>query len=701
VKNSVTSPVLFHDSRVLLFGVSFFIFFSLPVFSQNYPNKDFNPERLVDEIFPLQELDINYQELYEILLQYISHPVDLNRVSAEELRSLHVLREEQVESFFAYRYENGPFLSVYELQSIPGFDLPTLYKLMPFVRVKDLTTIIDKAFIGRVFNESNNYFITRYERTLERQAGYQKDAKAGIRFAGSPDKLYMRFQESKMDDFSFGVTAEKDAGEAVTWKPSRYYYGVDFLSFHGQAQHKGRIRNLIVGDYLAQFGQGLALGGGFGMGLGSETITTIRRSNLGFIPYTSLNESHFLRGMATSLTVKKNMIVHFFGSRFRKDGVVNQDSTDDAYEFVSSLAVTGYHRTAAELASRKQILEINYGGVIQYKKAALDAGVILHETHFSLPIYRNPTPYNQFSFSGRENTNLSVFLNYTKNNFTFFSERAQTLHHGTATIAGLLGSISHQLDISLLYRNYSKDFYSFYSNAVSENTIPQNESGAYWGWKYSFSKKYSMTGYVDLFRFPWLRYRGYSPSEGSEWLMRFNYQPLRATLIFIQAREESKIRNLTTNYNLYQKGNGIKRNYSINCDYSASLKATFKTRMQISTYTLAGKTTRGFALIQDANFAAGRFSFATRYALFSTDDYDNRLYLYERDVWLAFSFPAYYGVGVSTYVLIQFKLSKKIDLWLRWSHTRYTDRDTVGTGGEMVHGNVRNDVKLQVRIRFT
>src|SRR5437868_9579791 len=62
--------------------------------------------------------------------------------------------------------------------------------------------------------------------------------------------------------------------------------------------------------------------------------------------------------------------------------------------------------------------------------------------------------------------------------------------------------------------------FTVYSNAIAESSIPQNESGMYWGWKYSFSKKYSLAGYFDLFSFPWLRYRSYSPTEGSEWLVR-------------------------------------------------------------------------------------------------------------------------------------------------------------------------------------
>jgi hypothetical protein len=669
-------------------------------FAQDYPRKEINPERLVDELFPQQNLDINYQLLYENLLQQLSHPMDLNHASVDELRSLFILSEEQTEALISWREEFGLLLSVYELQSIPSFDLITIYKLMPFVYVRDLTTTLDKAFLNRLVSENDSYFILRSGGTLQSQKGYLKTTDSASRYAGSPEDIYARFRMSRPGDFSFGFTAEKDAGEPLMFNPSKHYYGMDFFSFHAQAVRKGWVKNLIVGDFLAQFGQGLALGGGFGMGKGSETITTLRRSTLGFMPYTSVNESNFFRGIAASIGLTKNFTIHSFASGLRRDAIANQDSTNEDYSFISSFAVTGLHRTPGEIASRKQILEINYGSVLNYKSVSVEAGIIFHRTTFSLPITRNPTDYNQFSFNGNQNSNLSAFCNYTKNNFTFFSEAAQTWEHGSAFIAGLLGSVTRQLDISLLYRRYQKNFFSFYSNAIAENTLPQNESGYYVGWKYALSKKYSWSGYLDMFHFPWLRYRAYAPGGGNEWLLRFNYQPSKTVLMYAQFREGSKIRNLSNDDNLYQTGRGVKHSLWINSDYGASASITFKTRAQFSSYAIGGNTTRGFVLLQDFNADIGRFSFSVRYSLFHTDDYDNRQYVYEQDVWLAFSFPAYYGTGVHSHFLTRFRISKTTDVWIRWSHTRYTDRTIIGTGGETINGSVRDDVKLQLRRSF-
>ncbi len=676
------------------------IFLSIPIQAQDYPRTDYNLEKLADEIFPIQDLDLNYEELYENLAQLLTNPVDLNQASAEELRSLFVLREAQVENLIRYRQEQGRLLSIYELQAVPGFDMDAINRLIPFTIVRDPSSSFDKNLLRRIVEEKSNYFVFRHERTLEDKKGYLPETDSSARYIGSPDKLYSRFRINHTGDFSFGFTVEKDAGESFSWNPNYKKYGFDYNSVHAQVMNKGRIKNIIVGDFQAQFGQGLLLGGGFGMGKGSESITTIRRSNLGFIPYTSLNEFGYFRGAAVTTTLLKNLTLSGFLSRLNRDGRISFSETSEDLNSISSLGTSGFHRTSSEFESRKKIDETNYGLILNYKHKSLDGGLLFHQTYFGTPIYREPTLYNQFTFRGDQNSNLGIFLNYTWNNFTFFSEAAKTLQHGNAITIGTLGSLTPKLDISLLYRNFSKDFYSFYSNAVAESTLPQNESGFYWGLKYIFNKKYSASGYVDLFRFPWLRYRSYTSSTGREWLMRLNYRPSKMVSLFIQAREESKVRNIPAETNLYKTGIGSKKNFWFNVDYMATQKLSFKTRVQLSSYSLNNTRTKGFALIQDVNFDISRFTFSTRYALFDTDDYDNRQYVYERDVWLAFSFPAYYGVGIRSYAMVQYRVNKKIDLWLRWAKTNYTDRDTIGSGGETIYGNTKNDLKFQVRIKL-
>jgi hypothetical protein len=254
--------------------------------------------------------------------------------------------------------------------------------------------------------------------------------------------------------------------------------------------------------------------------------------------------------------------------------------------------------------------------------------------------------------------------------------------------------------MALAYRKFDRNFYSFYGNAFSENTSPQNETALYWGWKYRWNRKYSTSGYVDQFKFPWLGFRRYAPSYGHEWLLRFNYQPDRKTLIFVQLREEAKVRNQSEETNAYILKQGKKRNFWLALHYTIGEHIKLKSRIQYSTFSIAGSHSEGLALLQDISFTKGRFQLSARHALFDTDDFDNRQYVYENDVWLAFSLPAYEGRGIRNYVLVEYKVNKKIGLWLRYSRTRYTDREEIGTGLEKIAGNTKNDLKFQAVFKF-
>lgn len=668
-------------------------------FAQDYPRKEIDLERLADELFGFQDLDLNYEDLYENLALLLAHPLNLNKASAEELRFLNLLTEEHVQNLMLYRTENGPLLSVYELQAIPGFDLQTINRVVHFFTVDDPSNKVNTSMFHRAIENGSHYLLLRYENTLETKRGFTDQVSPQQQFKGDEHKLYMRFRSSRPGDYSLGFTAEKDAGETLQWNPSEKYYGADFTSIHAQILNKGKIKNLVLGDYQAQFGQGLILGGNFGFGKGAETITTIRRSTLGFTPYTSVNEIGYLRGAALTYQIRPEISLSGFYSRTHRDASIASDSTD--LSFASAFQTTGFHRNDSELSRRKTLGESQQGIVINYKKTFIDAGLIYHRLSYDIPVNRTPQPFNQFIFSGERLINTGAYLNYARYNFTFFAEAAKTITGGYGITSGLLGSLTPQLDVAFHYRNYQRHFQSLYSNAFGESTVPRNERGIYWGWRYRWNRTYSLAGYMDFFRFPWLQYRNYRPSDGHEFLLRFNYQPSRNVTLFIQAREESKSRNISnSDSNLYASANGIKRNYWMACDYSANQMLRLKTRAQFSTYSVGSAFTRGMVLLQDISLNFGKLSVTGRYALFDTEDYDNRQYVFERDVWLAFSMPALSGTGIRNYVLLQYDLNKKLTCWIRYACSRYTDREEIGSGVDALDANTRNDVKLQVRYRF-
>lgn len=650
-------------------------------------------DHLADELLATAEADVSYDELYETLTHLLANPVELNQVSREQLRAFIMLSESEINSFINYRNEQGPFLNVLELQAIPGWSETTVRHVTPFVFVRDPASRIDEGMVRRIWSETNSYLTLRYERTLEPKRGYGISEDSSRRYAGSPDKYYVRYRISRPGDFSVGFTAEKDPGELLDWNPG-VQYGFDFLSGHIQLIRKGRLENLVIGDFQAQFGQGLQLGSVFGLGKTAQTITGIRRSNLGFLPYMSASESYYLRGLAASFRLTDQFRLHFFGSLKNRDASVNLENDD-----VSSLQSSGLHRTLPELRGRAQVRDRDIGAVLQFRSRVVDAGILGFEKTLSRTKIPNPTPYNQFQFQGSAFRNIGAYVNVSWSNVTFFSEVAHTVGQGNAITAGLLGNLTPKLEMSWLYRSFDSKYFSEYANAVAEGSVPQNEQGLYWGVKYAFSRKLSLSGYLDVFRFPWLRYRVYRPSMGSEWLLRLDYAPSKSMIFFLQGREETKDRNLSADGPLYQVEPGTRRQAWLGGELLLSPSLSIQARVQGSQYELDGVITRGMAFTQGASWKKGRWSVSARYALFDTDDYDNRQYVYEKDVWMATSLPAYEGSGIRNYVVIHYALSRHLDCWVRWARTWYSDREVIGSGGEEIAGNARNDIKFQLRIR--
>ncbi|HEX6889384.1 MAG TPA: helix-hairpin-helix domain-containing protein [Chryseolinea sp.] len=666
--------------------------------AQDFPRTDIDPIRLADDLYGVQDQDLNYEELYENLLQLLSRPLDLNKVAAEELRFLKILSEEQITSFLEYRDNNGKLLSIYELQAVPLLDIETILKIAPLVKVKDPASTLDASFWNRVKSEGDNYFMIRYERTLQSPSGFTAEADSVQKFRGSPDKVYLRFRSSTPGDYSAGFTAEKDPGETISWSQRRHYYGFDYLSLHFQIQNKGRLKNLVVGDFQSQFAQGVMLGGAFGTGKGSETILTCRRSNIGLMPYTSVNEAGYLRGVGATVELTPNVDMTAFYSRAKRDANLEADTLSETV--VSSFQSSGLHRNVPELTKRKTVVDQNAALVVQYKLRQIDAGLMYNIVNFNVDVERRRTPYNQFAFEGKTQQNVGAYVNCTFQNVAFFSEFARSLKKGTALTAGILLGASTKLDIAVLYRNFSRNFYSFYSNAFAENSITQNEKGIYWGWKYRFNHRLGLSGYVDFFDFPWLKYRGYSPSDGHEWLLRCSYQPTKKVLMFVQVREESRHRNTGENTITFPTNQGQKVNYWIGLEYGLRQKLKMKTRAQFSRYKFNAQTSRGMTLLQDISANIGKIQLTARYAITDTDDYDNRQYVYENDVWLAYSMPAYSGVSTRRMLLIEYKVNRFLSLWLRFASTRFPDEEKIGSGPDTINTNIKNDVKFQLRITF-
>lgn len=675
--------------------------------AQPPPKKEIDMDAFVQDLFSQQSANVNYEAMYESLFQFYRYPLDLNKATRDELESLFILTPVQAKNIIDYRNKNGKYLTIYELQAVEGINKNTFEKLIPFVKILDEGLNKDaRSLWQRIKTEDNSYAIVRYEQTLEKRKGFLPETPENQRFIGSPAEIFARYRIQSQGDFSLGITAKNDAGEAITWNPSKKQYGLDYYSAHFFIQNKGKLKSLAIGDYQVQIGQGLAMSSGFYIGKGAEAITTVKRSNQGIRPYTGAMETGFLRGVAATLNFKKIDWTNFFSYR-NLDGNIRTgfDTITNSDQYVSSVLRFGYHRTQNELANKGNIGEAIGGTHLLYisTNKNLKIGLSGIYTHYNVAFQPQNRVYNLFDFSGNLNYNLGADFSYNYQNFTFFGEYNRSKGGGNGILAGLIASLHPKIDLSLLFRNYDPNFYSFYGNTFGEISTNRNERGFYWGIKYTPHRKLNFAAYFDKFSQPWLTIRAEAPTDGFEYRLRINWMPTKKITLYAQFIDEhkqtNKINNLTPQDYIVGQ---YRRNWLFNMDYKTEKILSLKSRVQLTTFQQdSSKLETGIVMLQDVNFDFNKkFRIGFRFAIFDSKNFNTRLYVYEKNVLYAFALPLYQGVGVRNYVIIQYKLNRNWDFWARIAAFNYRDIDKISAGINEIDGNSKTDITFQTKYSF-
>ena len=128
---------------------------------------------------------------------------------------------------------------------------------------------------------------------------------------------------------------------------------------------------------------------------------------------------------------------------------------------------------------------------------------------------------------------------------------------------------------------------------------------------------------------------------------------------------------------------------------------TLKTRVESSLYSGLEKE-NGLLIFQDIGLEPNNIPLKSifRIAWFSTDGYNSRIYAYENDLLYTFSIPAYYGKGFRTYLNLNCKISKKIDVWFKIANTHWNDRNAISSGYNEISGNNKTELKFQLRLKI-
>ena len=623
-----------------------------------------------------------WESQQELLTELHENPIDLNSATRSQLLQLPFLSERSADALVDYRTLHGPLRSLGELRLIRELSLHErewLGSIGTVDSTEQQATRSDTTWWGRASHE----LTTRADIPLYNRAGWP-----GRR--GIANRLRYTWQQGRHLDV--GLRGETDAGEPMFNRTTPLW---DSYGGHVHLRDLGPLRDVILGDYKASFGQGLVMNNGLRFG---KLSMGLWRTAGGIRPHRSTDEVNFLRGAAATLAWGRSWELTALYSFRHLDATVAADNT------VQTINSSGLHRTDSELRHR---------GTLGSHATGLHLA-----TSFPLPLpASSPAPsaptlsfgltglYQYYDHQFRQSDQLyrrilpegyqfgAVGVDYSLRSSRLYLGGETALSPAIATLNKAAWRFSANTQLTAIQRFYSKHYFSPYASAYGENSRVQNESGLTLQLEADHLGPLALRALLDYFYSPWPRYTMSRASTGWEGLLQTTFSPRRG-------------RTLLLRYSVKSKEQNDRRHVShrLRASYSHSLSPLWTAHLTalLHHYHEGGNST-GFSIAPRADYtsASQRLRLSLLAVVFRTDDYDSRLFLYEPSLLQTFGMQQLYGHGQRLAATLRLRSrNRRWDVQTKVGATHYSDRRAISSGPLRIDSPWKADVQLLLRLRL-
>ena len=652
---------------------------------------------MLEQFSAESEVAFDYNSIYEELISISQNPINLNHTKREELERLAFLSDVQVESILAYLYQFGNIKTVYELQLIEGLDMTDIRRILPFIFVGEGGNENTKIYWTDVLKYGKQELLIRIDKGLEEKSGYLSEEEPSNQastgnYLGNQFYTCTKYRFHYKDRIQCSFSAEKDAGEQF-W--GDVHKGYDFYSATLQLNNIGRIKTIVIGDFRANFGQGLVLHPDLVMGKSSFALKVANR-NSGLKKYSSTDENNFFRGGGFSYQFGKIELSAFYSNKW-----IDGDTVNGSFPTWKKY---GLHRTESEYRSKQTINQQLLGLNSTINFSELKLGFTLVHTALDQQLQSEKSTYNHFHFSGNHQTTAGLNYRIRLLNLNMFGEIGRTDKGAMASVNGVSFSPTSEVSLVALQRNYSPEYDSFYANAFSETSRVSNENGLYLAAEIRPFKQWKIVTAADSYTAPWPRFGMDAPSIGHSYFIQADYTAQRNLTMFWRYKYDEKQTNdgltdakIATLVPTYKSSLQYKLCYTVgNFRIKSICNVNFAQRN-------SEPITHGIIFAQDLSYSpiSSTYSVDIRLQLFDAIHYENRFYSYEQDVLYAFSMPMVYGIGSRYYLNLRYNCNQSISVWFKIAQTVYADgRENHSTGNEMIVGNRKTDFRMLLKYLF-
>lgn len=639
------------------------------------------------------------QHDYELLQSLSLNKLDLNRATREDLEQLPFLSAQQIMELQEYTYRYGGMRSLGELKMIRSLDHFTRSLLLQFVTLTQPEAIADTA---RTRHDVHQRLLVTAKLPTYTRKGDRTAASSGG-YIGPQWRHWWRYMIDVDGQWKAAAIGSQDSGEPFLHDKNKR--GWDYYSLYvlyrpkplpvWKAERRPQwfsLKDVVAGRYRLHMGMGLVLNNNLSFGK-AGTLQSLGRSSHLVSGHSSRSEANYMQGAAATLSVYKTLktsldITGFFSWR-KIDATLDDDGN------IRTILRTGYHRTRSEMSRRHNASQTAYGGNINWRWQRWHVGMTAVETGFNRPLHPDKRQlYHQWDATGKNFWNASVDYGYTSSQLNISGETAVGDGKGWATINSVSWLATSSLRLMALQRFYSYRYHALLAHSFSEGGSVHNESGVYVGAEWNPSRGLQLSGYTDITYFAWARYRASASSHAWDNLLSAAYSVGAWTFLAryrLRRREHDNADKTALVHTTTQRGR-------LSARYDGTTWHVH-TQLNVAAST-TGKTSHGWMLTEQGGWTWHRLYAYASVSYFHTDNYDTRLYVYERGPLYTFSVPMMYGEGIRYGILVRADISKHLYLLGKISVTDYLDRNHISSGMQQIDQSSQTDVEIQLSVKL-
>ena len=613
----------------------------------------------------LSESMTDAEEIHALIEEYSDHPLNINSANRDDLENFSFLTPGQIDSIL----ESRPFRQKAALRGILG---DQIYKLFhPFITIARTPPALHVESVLRVQTQ------------LEKNRGIRN----GI-YTGSPWSLYSRLKFRYRSTLSGGILTQKDSGELLLYD---HYSG--FLQWQNIKNHY----KIILGNYQLQAAQGLVLASAFGNSKGIFPLTAMQNDGVRLLSFLSANESTGFRGISGQYQAPQNLNFTCFYS----DQIKDVNLADGK---IKSLASSGYHRSAEEIAGMDVLREIIYGaGASVFLHESFNLGALALHSRYKTrtdrsisfltsseddaPASFSPDPVRIYSiFSTISFADLNCSGELAANNFHQVAQQYMLCYSGHDSEAGLKWWF--------IPGNYVSPFgLSFASNS----TFPKAKNGVYLAASTLIMPKLLVSLYWTTEKDLGPTYFDPMPLSQKQFLAQTLYSPDHTTQVLFRYRYSQQQHYTPTKLKTYAD-----ELYNFRIQIEKTFSPSFRIRCRVEKmFTRDIRQPQGINIFHDLNWnILSTITLIFRFTSFKTDDYLVHLYEYENDLPGVFSTYSINGKGNKWYLLLKWHPSDHFLLWIKYRQLYLDGVPSIGTGYDQISGDCKQEIRFQINLEY-